>query len=152
MHIWFKQMVTQTSTPGKVSARHEDYQAQATVGTWQNRIDANSSIPIKYWYMWVLHHCFTSLCFLVGILLTETWLVGTGFCLCLVTCHMQGHGPQNGCASGLNKRLPQTSKEGNFTEKWSLSGTGSCLCLARCHIQNRRRYIWSPSNMTSRPW
>jgi hypothetical protein len=67
--------------------------------------------------------------------------LGTAFCLCLVKCHMQGPGPQNGCTCGLNKRLPQTSKEGNFTETGSLSGTGSCLCLARCHIQNRRRYI-----------
>jgi hypothetical protein len=79
MHMWLKWMAPQTSKQGHFSRRQEGYQAQANVCTWQRaiyRIEGNSSKPIKYRYMWVLHHCLWSF-FLGGILLTETWPVGT---------------------------------------------------------------------------
>ena len=109
-------------------------QALDQVCAWQQsmyRIEANElhQNPIKYWSIWVLHHCLWSLCFLC-IFWSQKHGLLAGLCVCLATCYMQGQGPQNGCTFGLNK-------EGNLTGTWGLSGTGSCLCLAPCHMQNR---------------
>ena len=116
-------------------------QALDQVCAWQHsiyRIEANEPHlnPIKYWSIWVLHHCLWSLCFLC-IFWSQKHGLLAGLCVCLATCYMQGQGRQNGCTFGLNK-------EGNFTGTWGLSGTGSCLCLARCHMQNRRKIQLNP--------